>query len=165
MSIAAWIGSIVSAVLATALIDVVMAEGETKKFIKGIASLLVIAVIIAPLPALFDGNFQVTGDADGQTGQQTETNETYLERVYMERYKAYELAIQRRLNAVGIYEAVIRIDIEFDGGIVAIKKVTADLSGAVYSAEASNIDSNGEVVSAAVAVLGEDVRGKIVIKR
>jgi len=159
MSVAAWITGIVGAVLATALIDVIMAEGETKKFVKGIASLLVIAVIIAPLPAMFDGDFKLINDAAGNPT--TETNDTYLERVYMERYKAYELAIQRKLNAVGIYEVIIRIEIDYDGGEIVVKKVTADVSQAVLSGVTSNIDINGEVTAAVIAVLGESVRKKI----
>jgi hypothetical protein len=164
MSIAGWIAAIIGAVLATALIDVVIAEGETKKFIKGIASLLVIAVIIAPLPALFDGNFRLIPDEE-ESLQNPEINQTYLERVYMERYKAYELAIQRRLNAAGIYEAVIRIEIAYEGGEIVVRNVNADLTAAVYSDSAANIDSSSEVVSAVVAVLGEDARSKISIKR
>lgn len=47
-----WIMSIVGVVILTALFELFMVEGETKKYIKGILSVIVIIVIISPLPNL-----------------------------------------------------------------------------------------------------------------
>lgn len=160
---AGWIGAIVGAVIATALIDLLMAEGETKKYVKGIASLLVLAVIIAPLPSLIDGDFSLTG---GETVKSpiTETNNDYLERVYMERYKGYELSIQNKLKAAGIDEVTVRIAISYDGGEIVIDSVNVDTSNLVLKDGSKNIDINVTVKNAVIAVLGRRAESKIVIK-
>lgn len=50
---ASWMMSIVGIVCLGVLLDLIMPEGQTSKYIKGIFSLLVIFVIVSPLPKLF----------------------------------------------------------------------------------------------------------------
>lgn len=139
-----WLIGITGAILLTTLIDVLMAEGETKKYVKGVAALLVFAAIIAPLPSLFNKEWSLDYGSAGVVETPME-NDTYLERVYMERYKNYELVIQNKLKAAGISEATVRIDIRYYGGAVSVDFVTADLTRAVISTDNPNIDINSTV--------------------
>lgn len=161
--VAVWISGIVGAVLATALIDLMMAEGETKKFIKGIASLLVLAVIISPLPALINKDFKLDDSVDTYE-QTTLTNDTYLQRVYLHRYKAYELAIQNKLKAKGLDEVIVRIAIEYEGGLITVQSIEVDTSHMVFTGTDRNIDSNAIITDAVTSVLGQGAVNKIVIE-
>lgn len=141
---AAWIMGIVGAIVVTTLIDVILAEGETKKYIKGIAALLVLSAVITPLASLADKDFEFNY---GEETSVPDVNDTYLNRIYLERYKGYELTLQNRLKTAGIDGVVIRIDIAYSDGQVDILNVTADVSNAVITAENKNIDINKTVVS------------------
>lgn len=159
--VGAWIGGIVGAVFATALIDLLMAEGETKKFVKGIASLLVVAVIIAPLPTLINKDFMLTSqDTIQGGGTQTDDANSYLDRVYLHRYKAYELAIQNKLKAQGIDEVTARIDISYSGGEIVITSVLVDTTNMVLTGQIKNIDINKAILDAVAAVLGQQAISK-----
>jgi len=47
-----WIMSITGIVLISVLVDIILPEGQTNKYIKGIVGLMVVYVIISPLPKL-----------------------------------------------------------------------------------------------------------------
>lgn len=56
---AGWILSIVGTVLTVTLAEVMLPEGQTAKFIKGVISLMIIYVVIAPIPALLQSKIDV----------------------------------------------------------------------------------------------------------
>jgi len=61
----AWIVSIVGVICLGVLLEIVLPEGQTAKYVKGAFSLLVVFVIASPLPALIKGNFKFDmGGAD-----------------------------------------------------------------------------------------------------
>lgn len=51
----AWIISIVGVICLGILLEIVLPEGQTGKYVKGAFSLLVVFVVAAPLPTLFGG--------------------------------------------------------------------------------------------------------------
>lgn len=141
-----WLMGIAGAVVMTTLIDVLIAEGETKKYIKGIASILVLAAIVAPLPALLNKDFKVNY-GEIETGEETKKNDAYLYRIYLEKYRSYELNLQNQLKAKGIDGVTIRINIAYDDGEVVILNVIADISAAVITSKDKNIDINKIIIS------------------
>ena len=52
-----WIMSIVGITALGVLMDILLPEGETSKYIKGIFALFTVFVIIYPLPKIVNGNF------------------------------------------------------------------------------------------------------------
>jgi len=121
----------------------------------------VLAAIIAPLPALLDGDFSFkTNDENLFSGGSS--NDTYLNRIYNERYKGYELSLQNKLKAKGIDGVTVRINIAYNGGLVEIMSVAADVSQAVITSGDKNIDINMTVISTISAGLGVDP-SKIII--
>ena len=52
-----WIMSIVGITALGVLMDILLPEGETSKYIKGIFALFTVFVIIYPLPKIINGNF------------------------------------------------------------------------------------------------------------
>ena len=60
--ISSWIMAIVGVSVLGVLVDLVMPNGQTKKYIKGIFAFIVVLVIISPLPNLLNKNFSKSLD-------------------------------------------------------------------------------------------------------
>ena len=55
----AWILSIVGTVMTITLTEILLPEGQTAKYIKGVIALMVIYVVIAPIPALLQSKIDI----------------------------------------------------------------------------------------------------------
>ncbi len=62
-----WILSIVGTVLTITLTEVMLPEGQTAKYIKGVISLMVIYVVLAPIPALLQSKIDINRFFDFST--------------------------------------------------------------------------------------------------
>lgn len=139
MTFSAYISIVVTAICATTLIDVVMSDGETKKFVKSISSILVLAALIIPLPSLF-GSKQTIDIGEESVIELSEGEKSYLDGVFESKVKQKEAQIKNALNYSGITEAVVRIDAENIEGKCVIRLVTVNLQNAVISHDIVNID-------------------------
>ena len=59
-----WIISIVGMVLTVTLTEIMLPEGQTAKYIKGVISLIVVYVVIAPIPALLQSKIDINSFFD-----------------------------------------------------------------------------------------------------
>lgn len=55
-----WVLSVTAVVCLTVLLDIIMPDGQMKKYVKGIVSIIVIFVIVTPLTSLAVGKFDLT---------------------------------------------------------------------------------------------------------
>ncbi len=55
-----WVLSVTAVVCLTVLLDIIMPDGQMKKYVKGIVSIIVIFVIITPLASIAVGEFDLT---------------------------------------------------------------------------------------------------------
>ena len=55
-----WVLSVTAVVCLTVLLDIIMPDGQMKKYVKGIVSIIVIFVIVTPLASLVVGKFDLT---------------------------------------------------------------------------------------------------------
>ncbi len=72
-----WIISIVGVILLGVLLEIVLPEGKTAKYVRGAFSLLIVFAIAAPLPALFKKDFSFTLDSGAVTADETFEQTTY----------------------------------------------------------------------------------------
>ena len=119
---------------------------------------LVIAAIIAPLPALFKGNLEINFNSPPALNQNIQ-NESYLNRIYMERYKQYELDCQRLLENAGIDGALVRINITVHNLHAEIINITVDLTNATIK---EGLDVRQTVIKTIRSALRVE-EGKIII--
>lgn len=54
-----WILSVVGMVLTVTLAEILLPEGETAKYVRGVISLMVVYVVILPIPTIFSAKFDV----------------------------------------------------------------------------------------------------------
>ena len=59
-----WILSIVGMVLTITLTEVMLPEGQTAKYIKGVISLMILYVVIAPIPSLLQSKIDINSFFD-----------------------------------------------------------------------------------------------------
>lgn len=58
----AWVTSIVGVICLGILLDIVLPEGKTTKYIRGAFSLIVILAIVAPIPSLLKKEWKINAD-------------------------------------------------------------------------------------------------------
>ena len=122
-----WVMSIVGVVCLGVLLDLIVPEGQTNKYIKGVFALLIIFVIISPLPALVGKKFDLKLNSTSYT-----VNTQYLETI--DNYK-----IENKIDTLECFIS--------GSGYSSDVTVTKEKSGTVYTKkDAVSKISNIEIV-------------------
>ncbi len=132
-----WVTGIVLSIIAVTLIDVIMADGETKKFIKGIASLMVLFAVLSPLPSLLNSDY--SWDSIMDTSTTFTTNSSYISGVNERRIEVYEEESEAYFSSLGITGTQVKLFYTEDDSTVEITFAQIDI-GSVIIPENSNIN-------------------------
>lgn len=156
-----WILSVAAVCLLTVILDLLIAEGETKKYIRGIMSIIIVFAIIAPLPKLL--NKEINIDAYFEDGGKVSADTSYLYKIYVAQYAEKEQKLQKAFETQGVKGAVVNIAIGYDGSFgVEVMNVTIDINNAVITENKGNIDIN-EMLTATAATMLNVKKERIVI--
>lgn len=104
-SFSSWILSITGIVLTGVLIDLILPNGQTNKYIKSIFSIFVIFVTISPLIKLMNNNFNL----DSFVNSQIEIDQNYVEHINNSRILTLNKSITKEAEKYGLKG----IDVEF----------------------------------------------------
>ncbi len=107
MNFSDWVLSIVGVVLITLLVDVLLPEGETNKYVKSIFSVVTVLLIVSPFPKILHGD--VTFLPPPET--QIETDADFLEYLYDVKVKTLTKDLEKRLLQEG-YDVTLRLQCE-----------------------------------------------------
>ncbi|MCM1306723.1 MAG: stage III sporulation protein AF [Bacteroides sp.] len=107
----AWIMSIVGVICLGVLLEIVLPEGQTAKYVKGAFSLLVVFVIAAPLPALFKKDYKFSIDSSA-----FEVNEEYIASTYAFYTEGFCQRAVYALKSNG-YDAEVEIELSEDAPV------------------------------------------------
>lgn len=113
----AWIMSVVGVICLGVLLEIVLPEGQTAKYVKGAFSLLVVFVIAAPLPALFKKDYTFSVDSSIFQVDEEYISSTYT--IYTESIR--ERAVYALKN--GGYDAQVEIELT-DGAPIKIRRIS-----------------------------------------
>ena len=149
-----WIMSIVGAIVLTILIEVLMSDGEMKKYVKGITSLIVLAIIISPLPNLFSKesiyqNFDVNMVVD-EVGD--DINYTFLEETKQKQMENLNQACLILLNEKGITNVIITPTCANEDNEFEMEKILIDCTNLVIKEGFENIDIKDTIISIVTSV-------------
>ena len=147
--IAAWALGIAASVLIVALADIAMPEGEVKKYIKGIAALLIVAAVLQPLPALIRGEAADALQQSSDSEDRLSPDATYLAEVERKNDLLRIDVCKRKLRAEGIDNVSIAVIGTGEG-----KLVTVDLSAAFLPEGASHINMDETIRNTVCTVFG-----------
>ena len=104
-----WIIKIIGLGALGVLLDVLIAEGETSKYIKGIFGIITVFVLFSPLPKLLNIDFKV--DDVITSGSEIEIDDDYLYYVQSKKWETYEDSLTKILSQK--YDTDCVVDIKF----------------------------------------------------
>lgn len=157
-----WLIGVVAVVLLLVLMEVLLSEGNTKKYVQGIIRLILIIVMVFPIINIIKKD-TVYQDIIPVEDNEEITDQNFLNKIYIARYHSAELNIQTKLSLEGIKGAVVSIDIYYaDSYLIEISNVYIDLNNAVISLNEENIFINDIIIDAVKTYLIVD-REKIII--
>lgn len=110
-----WIISIAGIICLGILLEIVLPDGKSAKYIKGAFSLVVVLAIAAPLPSLLKKDFQAKIDTDYFAIEKSEETFSYS-----------DLFAQKAVNALLEKGCAASVEIVTDDGVVSEIRVTVN---------------------------------------
>lgn len=133
----AWLLKIAGVIALSALSSLLIPNGQTKKYVKGIFALITLFVLVSPLPKLLKSDFSGFPNAF-DTVSELEIDETFLYGVATNAYKTQERNIEKFLKEKGI-EAKVKFvvksetssEIDYVNVILSDKSFERDKSNSI----------------------------------
>ena len=133
----AWLLKITGVIALSALSSLLIPNGQTKKYVKGIFALITLFVLVSPLPKLLKSDFSGFPNAF-DTASELEIDETFLDGVATNAYKTQERNIEKFLKEKGI-EAKVKFvvksetssEIDYVNVILSDKSFERDKSNSI----------------------------------
>lgn len=133
----AWLLKITGVIALSALSSLLIPNGQTKKYVKGIFALITLFVLVSPLPKLLKSDFSGFPNAF-DTVSELEIDETFLYGVATNAYKTQEKNIEKFLKEKGI-EAKVKFvvksetssEIDYVNVILSDKSFERDKSNSI----------------------------------
>lgn len=138
MNLSAWVLSIVGIVVLTLMVDIIIPEGKTGKYIKGVFAMLTVFVIAMPLPKIFNSEF----DLEEFLQQNTSASADYdvLENIYYMRLERLEQKIITSAEREGIKNMEVKINALNNNSFVEIQSIEINLKNVVIEEKNPNIN-------------------------
>ena len=133
----AWLLKITGVIALSTLSSLLIPNGQTKKYVKGIFALITLFVLVSPLPKLLKSDFSGFPNAF-DTVSELEIDETFLYGVATNAYKTQERNIEKFLKEKGI-EAKVKFvvksetssEIDYVNVILSDKSFERDKSNSI----------------------------------
>lgn len=124
----AWLLKITGVIALSTLSSLLIPNGQTKKYVKGIFALITLFVLVLPLPKLLKSDFSGFPNAF-DTAVELEIDETFLYGVATNAYKTQERNIEKFLKENGI-EAKVKFVVksETSSEIDYVNVILSDMS-------------------------------------
>lgn len=100
-----WLLSIVGVVSLGVLLEILLADGETSKYIKGVFALAVVLVLVSPLPKFLNKDF----DMNEFFGEEITTQTTFLDSVTTRKNSEREQRVLKELKNANFPVQRVRI--------------------------------------------------------
>lgn len=124
----AWLLKITGVIALSTLSSLLIPNGQTKKYVRGIFALITLFVLVSPLPKLFKSDFSGFPNAF-DTASELEIDEAFLYGVATNVYKTQERNIEKFLKENGI-EAKVKFVVksETSSEIDYVNVILSDMS-------------------------------------
>ncbi len=138
-SISSWVMAVAGICVLGVLVELVLPNGQTKKYIKGIFAFIVVLVIISPLPSILNKEFSIDDifEEDAIIIQ-----EDFIYQVNKNRLETLENMVVTDLEEQGIKGVSIIINANIFTNQMKIDTVFVDLSHVVINENMEHIDIN-----------------------
>lgn len=137
MATSSWLLSIAGMAVLGVLIDVVLPNGQTNKYVKGMFAFCMLLVIIAPLPALIGKNFDLDAIF---TKTEIVLDQDFIYQVNRTKLTYLENSIKNEVEKEGILHIKIVVNGDIFSTSMQIKNVFVDLKNVVIPDKNKHID-------------------------
>lgn len=138
-NISGWIMSVVGVCVLGVLVDLILPNGQTKKYIKGVFAFIVVFVIISPLPSVLRKEFSIDDIFEEDT---IIIQEDFIYQINRDRLDSMEEMIILDLEEQGVSNVDIIISANVFTNKMEIDAVFVDLSRVVINEKTEHIDIN-----------------------
>ena len=156
--ISGWIMAVVGSCVLGVLVDLVLPNGQTKKYIKGVFAFFVVLVIISPLPNLLGKEFKLN---DIFEENPVIIQEDFIYQVNRDRLDVLENMIVSDIEEQGVKGVEIILNANIFTQNMEIEAVFVDLSQVVINENLAHIDIN-ELVAESVLKYVSIEKSKII---
>ncbi len=147
-----YILSIVGIILLGVIVDLMLVDGQVKKYVKSIFVLFVIFTLVAPLPNLVNN---IKSGEITIPSTEVDIDESYLDIILRQKDNATILAITKAMEDRDIEGAIISVDSSYEKNIYTINYIVVDLEEVKYSVSHSLIY---EIVQSVVNIDKEAIK-------
>lgn len=137
-----WLLGLVGIAVLSVLVDILLPEGQTNKFIKGFFSLLVVFALISPLAKLKNADFDYS---EIFSSERIDVSESYLQKANEREQEILIADLTEMLETKGIKVEKIVLNLK-DGNINNIEKVS------VQTTQTNLSEKVKELIAARVAI-------------
>jgi stage III sporulation protein AF len=154
----AWALSIVGVVLLGLLVDIMLPDGQTNKYIKSVFAILTVFVITAPIPALLKTEI----DLSDIFGEQTryEIDKGFMDTVNRQKADSLKSAAEAALAEAGYENAEFSVIFESKNNELVFSHIFVDISNLEYSGGGSNTNINDGIKQIFINIFG--VGGEVI---
>ena len=150
MNFSSWVLSIVGIVILTLIVDIILPEGQTNKYIKSVFAVITVFVIALPIPSLFNGDIDIGGVLKNEQAGVIDT--AFIENLMQERASVVKDELLKEYKANGIDNVEVEIsykaDVKFN-----IEKIFINVKNSVIVGSDKNINIKEKVLSITINLL------------
>jgi len=128
-----YILSVLGIVVAGVFIDVLLPSGTISKYIKGIYSIFVVAVLICPITNLLDKDFKLTYT-------QMQTDEKLLNYIYNNRVKSQETELEQYFESEGFKGIELHLEFSIENDTLTYNVCEINLKNLEINADKQHIN-------------------------
>jgi hypothetical protein len=136
--IAGWLLGILAIVILGVVVDLMLSEGKTAKYIKSVFAAVTVLIIILPLPGIIKNGIDF--DAPFMINNQLELDNGYLNYTAELKLRAIARGVEEQLDKDGVHKAAVRITGSATGVDIKIEKVDVNLTNSVIDENKGHIN-------------------------
>jgi stage III sporulation protein AF len=149
MTVSSWLLSVAGIATISVLIDVVLPNGQTNKYIKGMFAFFMLLVIIAPIPKLLKKDFDMEKIF---SSSQIEIDNNFIYQSNRTKLDFLEKQIKDYMEKSGIKGAIVAVNGDIFKVDMRIQNVFVDLKNVVIKPENKHIDIKKTVLEIVLSV-------------
>ena len=107
-SITTWVLSIAGAAALGIFVDLLVPEGKTRKYVRGVFGIVVVLVVILPLPGLLKKDYTLDMAPD-DPGAAVSLDSAYLTDYYLQQIKKTEAGVEKYLSVSGYPDTAVTL--------------------------------------------------------
>ena len=160
-SVSTWVLSVAGICVLGVLVELMLPAGQTKKYIKGIFSFVVVLIVISPLPALFKKDFKAEDIFEENA---IVIQEDFVYEINNKRLEKLEKLIETDLNDIGFLNANVKLNANIFTIDLKIDAVFVDLRNAVIDEKIQHIDIEEDVKTSVLKYVNVE-RKDVIVER